>query len=97
MIYKLVNIREIALFPDGTPSAITENASLYDVYQLVDTLTCIKWKGNTTENNRIAQFIDGFDLDFAAMDLPETKQRLWVQMNLLFALDMQLSLYKTKE
>ncbi|EAS02779.2 histidine phosphatase family (branch 2) protein (macronuclear) [Tetrahymena thermophila SB210] len=76
---------------------LKNDANLYDISNLVDTLISEKWFGNVEKNKEISEHVDGFLLSQEQLVLPENFSKMWVQMNLLYTTVLHLSLYKTPQ
>ncbi|KAL4454537.1 hypothetical protein ABPG74_021742 [Tetrahymena malaccensis] len=73
------------------------NPDLDIISQLVDTLIAIKWAGDATKNNEIAAHVEGFLMPLDEMMNPANFNVMWVQMNLLYTIQLHLALFKTKQ
>ncbi|KAL4499352.1 hypothetical protein ABPG72_006938 [Tetrahymena utriculariae] len=73
------------------------NPDLDLISELVDTLVAIKWAGDTDKNNEIEVHIDGFNLPLDEMINPINFNTMWVQMNLLYTIQLHLALFKTQQ
>ena len=51
-----------------------------------DTLISAKYRGDEAEIKTLSQLLEGFELTDSEMILPTNKNKLWVQMNLLFTI-----------
>ncbi|EAR98026.1 histidine phosphatase family (branch 2) protein (macronuclear) [Tetrahymena thermophila SB210] len=73
------------------------NPDLDTIAQLVDTLIAIKWAGDDAQNTLIAAQIEGFLLPLDEMMNPNNFNVMWVQMNLLYSIQLHLALFKTEQ
>lgn len=76
---------------------IPAGSNMEVISQLVDTLIAIKWLSDPVQTAAIAAVIEGYKLSLDDMALPKNRNSLWVKMNLLYTIQLNLALFKTPQ